>query len=198
MQTATPLSLETTVELYETVKQLLIQAPLFRPRMPKSGVPFQYEMSNCGDYGWVADKNGYYYTMVNQFMDNQPWPEMPQLIKDIAIEAAHQNNFELQPQTCLINVYRTNQQLGLHQDNTEQNLTAPVISISLGCDGVFAVGGMRYTDPTRDVILHNGDVILLGGASRLQYHAMKGIVLGTSPIPELNNQRINLTIRQVV
>ncbi len=36
-------------------------APLFTPRMPKSGRPFTVRMSNCGELGWISDHTGYRY-----------------------------------------------------------------------------------------------------------------------------------------
>ena len=47
--------------LVAAVSELIAQAPLFTPRMPKSGQPFSVRMTNCGPLGWVSDQTGYRY-----------------------------------------------------------------------------------------------------------------------------------------
>ena len=49
------------VDLLAAVRDVLDAAPLFVPRMPKSGRPFSVRMSNCGALGWVSDESGYRY-----------------------------------------------------------------------------------------------------------------------------------------
>jgi DNA oxidative demethylase len=46
------------MELLAAVRAVLQTAPLFTPRMPKSGRPFSVRMSNCGPLGWVSDESG--------------------------------------------------------------------------------------------------------------------------------------------
>jgi alkylated DNA repair protein (DNA oxidative demethylase) len=73
---------------------------------------------------------------------------------------------------------------------------APVISISLGDSCLFRVGGRKRGDPTRSFRLSSGDVLVLGGASRLAFHGVDRIYPGTSSLlPE--GGRINLTLRRV-
>ena len=43
-------------DLREKVKQ----APLFTPRMPRTGKPFSVRMTNFGALGWVSDQDGGY------------------------------------------------------------------------------------------------------------------------------------------
>ena len=47
--------------LRDEIVAVLREAPLFRPRMPRTGKPFSVEMSNCGPLGWVSDEGGYRY-----------------------------------------------------------------------------------------------------------------------------------------
>ena len=47
--------------LLAAVRGILADAPLFVPRMPKSGRAFTVRMSNCGPLGWVSDESGYRY-----------------------------------------------------------------------------------------------------------------------------------------
>ena len=122
---------------------------------------------------------------------------MPQVIRFLAIAIAKETgNYDFYPQSCLINLYRKGEKLGMHQDSTERNLSAPIISISLGDTGIFVLGGKLRTDDTRQYIVQNGDVIVMGGESRNFFHSFKGIVPNTSNLLK-NGGRLNLTIRQV-
>src|SRR5260370_5474903 len=47
--------------LRDEIQTILAEAPLFRPRMPRTGKPFSVMMSNCGPLGWVSDEGGYRY-----------------------------------------------------------------------------------------------------------------------------------------
>jgi alkylated DNA repair protein (DNA oxidative demethylase) len=68
--------------------------------------------------------------------------------------------------------------------------------VSLGDTGIFRVGGTSRKDPTRQLELKSGDVVVLGGGDRLAYHGIDRILSGTSDlIPE--GGRFNLTLRRV-
>ena len=86
--------------------------------------------------------------------------------------------------------------MGLHRDEDEADLTAPVMSVSLGDAALFRIGGAARRSPTRSIKLNSGDVMIMGGASRLCYHGVDRILPGTSRLlPE--GGRINLTLRRV-
>src|SRR5215211_2951963 len=46
-------------DLLAAIEAVLRAAPLYTPRMPKSGKPMSVRMSNCGPLGWVTDAAGY-------------------------------------------------------------------------------------------------------------------------------------------
>ena len=153
-------------------------------------------MTNYGVLGWVADRHGYRYQPIHPETFNR-FSAMPQEIENLAVAVAREtgnNNFL--PQSCLLNFYSKGEKLGLHQDNTEENLSAPIISISLGDTGIFVLGGKLRTDETKQYIVQSGDVILIGGESRNYFHSFKGIIPNTSNLLK-NGGRLNLTIRQV-
>ena len=62
--------------LRDEVLAILSLAPLFRPRMPRTGKPFSVRMSNCGPLGWVSDEAGYRYQPTHP-ETGRPWPAMP-------------------------------------------------------------------------------------------------------------------------
>src|SRR5215471_6818157 len=47
--------------LLAAIREILRQAPLYTPRMPKSGRPMSVRMTNCGPLGWMTDEGGYRY-----------------------------------------------------------------------------------------------------------------------------------------
>ena len=74
-----------------------------------------------------------------------------------------------------------------------------MISISLGDDCLFTIGGLERSDKKHDLILHSGDVLIMAEEHRLVFHGVKRILPGTAPL-ELKLQqhgRINVTVRQV-
>ncbi|MGI9370349.1 MAG: alpha-ketoglutarate-dependent dioxygenase AlkB family protein [Ruegeria sp.] len=180
-------------QLVKAIRDVVRQAPLFVPRMPRSGKPMQVRMSNCGALGWVTDKHRGYRYQATHPQTNRPWPAMPdclmQLWQDIAA-------YEKPAEACLINYYAEKARMGLHQDRDEQDFAAPVVSVSLGDDCLFRVGGTDRGGPTQSVRLLSGDVIVLGGASRLRYHGVDRIYPGTSTLLK-DGGRINLTLRRV-
>ena len=103
---------------------------------------------------------------------------------------------DVQPQACLVNFYDADARMGLHQDRDERDLTAPVVSVSLGDECLFRVGQTTRGGPTSSVRLRSGDVVVLGGASRLAFHGVDRIYPGTSTLLR-NGGRINLTMRRV-
>ncbi|MEG5043573.1 alpha-ketoglutarate-dependent dioxygenase AlkB [Microcoleus sp. B4-C1] len=167
------------------------------PTMP-NGARYNCSQTSCGLVGWLSDRKGYRYSKINP-ENSQPFAAMPPQLTEIAQKLALLvDEPHYQPETCLINFYAANckSRLGLHQDNTEQNLKPCIISISLGDDCLFSIGGNNRKDPTTDLILRSGDALILHGDSRLAFHAVKKILPGTSNLLK-NNGRLNLTFRQV-
>jgi DNA oxidative demethylase len=79
--------------------------------------------------------------------------------------------------------------LGLHQDRDEHDLRAPIVSVSIGASCKFVLGGMQRSSPVQSIALHDGDVMVWGGHSRLIYH-------GVRPLPKDSDLRYNLTFRK--
>ena len=71
----------------------------------------------------------------------------------------------------------------------------PIVSVSLGDAARFVVGGLSRRDPTSPVMLRSGDVLIMGGPSRLRYHGVTRILAGTAP-DGMGPGRFNLTFRQ--
>jgi len=126
-------------------------------------------------------------------------PEIPPQLAGIARAAAEDAGFTIQPDLCIMNYYAEGAKLGIHQDKDERPETIaagiPIVSVSLGDEARFVVGGVSRRDPTFPVMLKSGDVIVMGGPSRLRYHGVISILPGTAP-PGTGPGRFNLTFRQ--
>lgn len=177
--------------LLEDVLTRLERAPLYRPRMPVSDTPFSVEESNFGALGWVSDKSGYRYQPLHP-VTGTPWPEIPPMLMELWREIAGYADAEC----CLVNFYRNHARMGLHQDKDEQARAAPVISVSLGDEALFRIGGETRRGPTQSVMLSSGDVVMFGGPARLAYHGIDRIRPGSSSLIR-GGGRINLTLRRV-
>ena len=177
--------------LLQDVLSRMEQAPFYRPVMPGSGNPFSVEESNLGPLGWVSDKDGYRYQATHP-VTAAPWPAIPEALMSLWREIAAAPH----PECCLVNLYRGTAKMGLHQDKDEKALSAPVVSVSLGDDALFRIGGTTRKDSTRSVKLSSGDVVMFGGPARLAYHGIDRIYPGSSSLIP-GGGRINLPLRRV-
>jgi DNA oxidative demethylase len=179
--------------LRDEIRDVVREAPLFIPTMPRTGKPFSVRMSNCGPLGWVSDKDrGYRYQPTHPETD-KPWPAIPPRLLGLWRDLA---GYTAPPEACLINFYDAGTKMGSHQDRDEQDFDAPVLSVSLGDEATFHVGGLKRTDAKTRVKLRSGDVLLLEGGSRLAFHGIDKVFPGTSLLLEKGG-RINLTLRRV-
>ena len=176
--------------LVDVVLAIASAAPFYRPMTP-SGKPMSVEQTSLGSLGWVTDAKGYRYEPRHP-LTGRPWPPMPDSL--LALWARHAGD-ATPPDSCLVNLYRGGARMGLHTDSDEEDLTVPVLSISLGDTAVFRLGGASRRDPTRTVRLNSGDVSLLAGASRRFHHGVDRILAGSSRLVP-DGGRINLTLRR--
>lgn len=186
------LSRDDQVALLEAIRAVVAAAPLFQPVMPRTGKPLSVRMTNCGGLGWVADRAGYRYQPTHP-VTGAPWPAMPPQLLRIWQEMS---GFDHPPEACLVNFYETGTKMGLHQDRDEEDLAAPVVSISLGDDCLFRVGETTRGGRTTSIRLQSGDIVVLGGEGRLAFHGVDRIYPATSALLK-NGGRINLTLRRV-
>ena len=181
--------------LLADVVAILRAAPLFTPRMPGTGRPFSVRMTNAGPLGWVSDKEKGYRYEPRHPGTGRPWPPMPRMLLDLW---AALTGYPAPPEAALINHYAPGARMGLHVDNDEEALDAPLLSISLGCSARFRLGGLKRRDRTMSFDLHAGDVLILEGPSRLRHHGIDRIHPGTGALlTEIGEGRINITLRRV-
>lgn len=175
--------------LLAEIEAALDIAPLYRPVTP-GGKPFSVRMSNLGPLGWVSDRSGYRYESTHPGT-GLPWPPIPTILQNLWTDLT---GWPGPPDACLVNLYREDARMGLHQDKDEADLGAPVLSVSLGDTAVFRIGPADK-GPTRSLKLVSGDVCALSGPARLARHGIDRLLAGSSRLIH-GGGRINLTLRR--
>lgn len=174
------------------LRAVLVQSP-FRHMVTPGGYTMSAALSSCGALGWTTSPQGYRYSPLDPERQ-QPWPSMPAVLRELAINAASAAGFDgFAPDACLINRYVPGARMSLHQDKNERDYNAPVVSLSLGLPAVFLFGGHQRSDKTQKISLFHGDVAVWGGVDRLRFHGVLPIKEGAHP--RMGPQRINLTFR---
>jgi DNA oxidative demethylase len=102
-----------------------------------------------------------------------------------------------QPDVALVNWYRPGARMGMHADRDERS-PAPVVSLSLGDSCLFRFGTPAGRGrPWVDVTLESGDLFVFGGPSRLAFHGVPKVLVGTGdPGIGVSEGRFNVTVRQ--
>ena len=182
-------------ELAAAVEEITAVAP-FRNMITPGGFRMSVGMTNCGRGGWVTDRKGYRYEQIDP-ITGKPWPAIPEVFRRLAASAAAAAGYPgFEPDACLINLYVPGTRLSLHRDENERDMTAPIVSVSLGLPAVFLFGGNRRSDRTRRILLESGDIVVWGGPDRLVYHGVAPLAEGEDPLT--GNRRINLTFRKAL
>ncbi|MCL4128615.1 UNVERIFIED_CONTAM: hypothetical protein GTU68_014630, partial [Idotea baltica] len=172
------------------IRKIVAAAPLFSPMTPY-GKPMSVQMTSAGRFGWVSDRSGYRYANVHP--RGTPWPAIPESVLWVWDQVAGESPA---PDSCLVNLYREAAKMGMHQDRDEADFAHPVVSVSLGDDGLFRIGGTIRGGPTESIWLKSGDVVVMGGDARLAYHGIDKTRQGSSTLLQ-GGGRLNLTLRVV-
>ncbi|WP_298968916.1 alpha-ketoglutarate-dependent dioxygenase AlkB [uncultured Roseobacter sp.] len=176
--------------LLAELREIVRAAPFVSPVTPR-GKPMSVRMTAAGDYGWITDRKGYRYAP--QHPQGTPWPAIPEVVLDIWRDLT---GLSRMPECCLINYYGEGARMGLHQDKDEASFDWPVVSVSLGDDGLFRMGGPTRGGKTQSIWLQSGDVVVMSGTARLSHHGVDRIRFGSSTLLPKGG-RINLTLRVV-
>lgn len=182
--------------LFDMIMALSKAAPFRHLRTP-SGHTMSVGMTNCGDLGWISDELGYRYTPTDP-ETGQLWPPMPALLRQLAEDASSAAGYSgFNPDACLINRYYPGSRLTLHQDKNERDMSQPIVSVSLGLPAMFLFGGLTREQACKRFPLTQGDVMVWGGPSRLNYHGVMPLKDAIPPSPAQESVRYNLTFRRV-
>ena len=180
--------------LTAALKTVLAEAPPIQARTRGSGTT-SAAMTNCKQVGWWSDARGCPY-QVGRPDTCEPWPPIPGEFHEIVgrvMAGTPWPTFE--PDACLINYYRPGAKMGLHQDRDAKDFTQPIVTVCLGDDADFMVGGFARADKVTAFVVSSSDVVVMGGANRMRFHGIRKIYPGTSPLPDIAG-RYSLTFRK--
>ena len=139
-------------------------------------------------------------------------PKMPIFWKNITMaivsaieEFTNYSKEEWEAQGGIINFYSLKDSLTAHQDRSEKNANAPLISFSLGNSAVFLMGEKSLDISPMPILLESGDLIILSGESRLNFHSLPKVIAKSNPLKfscthiqeYMDETRINVNLRQV-
>lgn len=183
-------------KLLRAVAEIVRAAPLRTLATPGGGRT-SAAMTNAGDAGWWSDRGGYRYA-ARQPDTGAPWPPMPAVFRKVVALALEGKPWpDFAPDACLIAFYGPGARMGLHQDRDERDLAQPIVTVSLGDDADFLVGGFARGDRPAALRVASGDVVVMGGAGRLRFHGVRRVHPGTGPLPGLAG-RYSLTFRKAL
>ena len=98
--------------------------------------------------------------------------QIPKDVENLMLCLAEMVGFkEFKPEAGIINYYHLNSTLSGHQDHSEENLNAPLFSVSYGNSALFLIGGKTKDVKPKAVVLRSGDIVVMSGESRLAYVA---------------------------
>jgi alkylated DNA repair protein (DNA oxidative demethylase) len=208
------LDIDLQKQILEDCRGLLDAAPLYNNYAPQRGIGRRDCSGNCeicftgsnvriakysntsfGSWGYYAPPCGSRYVQ-NHPTTGEAFPPVPASIIDICKDVADQFGFEYEAQSAYLSYYPLGAAIGRHQDY-EEKVNKPVISISLGEDGLFEFGTLQRFGPYEDIILHSGDVFIFGEEHRYCYHSVRKVIPDTKPAELIMEPvRISITIRQ--
>jgi DNA oxidative demethylase len=169
--------------------------PMYTPTV-RGGKKMSVGMLCLGRH-WNAST--YVYEPRRTDFDGLDVPPVPADLAARARDAAAAAGFVMRADLCIMNFYGGESRMGVHQDKDEPRETieagVPIVSFSIGDAARFVIGGLSRKDPTSPLMLRSGDVIVMGGRSRLRYHGVTRILPGTAP-EGTGPGRFNLTFRQ--
>ena len=127
--------------------------------------------ANLGhQYNWT---NRCYYPADHQ--NHQE--ELPPVLDKAAIDLVKLLDMGgYKPQSVIVNFYNRKSAMGGHLDDGEPDQEHPILSFSIGLEGVFLIGGRtRSEGPVREIGVRGGDVVIMSGESRRRVHGVPRI-----------------------
>lgn len=166
---------------------------------------------------WITLGYQYNWTTKEYSYDDKDFnAQFPKDLSSWTKNAVKQLGFdsEYKPEAGIVNFYQPDDTLTGHVDRSEKNMTAPLVSMSIGLSAIFLLGRFSREDaPVRAIHVRSGDLSILSGPSRLLFHGVPKILPrqdieypdsfeGDSDMQHciklMQNCRININVRQVI
>lgn len=186
---------------------------VFTPKEPEKHPALSMERAFERKLRWIT--LGGQYDWTNKVYPEESPPDFPEdiarLLKGVFAD--------MEPQAAIVNIYSAGDTLSLHRDVSEET-NRGLVSISLGCDGLFIIGLRDSNDPSdprasryHTLRLRSGDAVYMSEKARYAWHGVPKIISGTVPklldswpgaqFPSwqeyrfMHDKRVNLNVRQM-
>ncbi|GIY37716.1 nucleic acid dioxygenase ALKBH1 [Caerostris darwini] len=155
---------------------------------------------------------GYHHNWDTKVYNPNCQSNFPHCLEDLSKHVANYLGFStFKPEAAIINYYFSKSRLSIHNDHSEEDMDAPIISYSFGQTGIFLIGSENKCDKPFAIFLRSGDIIVMSRSCRLSYHAVPCIISENvtnryydTEINDwlefheyINKCRINISVRQV-
>ena len=149
----------------------------FSPLSSEEHKPITVTQFLCKKLRWIT--LGGQYDWTRKVYPQEIPPPFPQDVGNL-VRGLFPN---MTPEAAIVNIYSPGDTLSLHRDVSEDS-DQGLVSISLGCDGLFVVGMREEKDGhARSMVLRlrSGDAVCMSGPSRYAWHGVSQIIPGTCP-----------------
>ena len=159
---------------------------------------------------------GYQYQWTPRCYDERCRSPFPRELARLAADVGRACGWALRPEAAILNLYSSSSTMGGHRDDAEPCQEAPIVSMSLGLECVYLLGGPTKDSAPLAMRLRSGDMVVQGGHSRGYVHGVPRVLDGTLPAelaPDgaaaaqcvelqpfsrwLGEHRLNINVRQV-
>ena len=128
--------------------------------------------SSLAKLRWIT--LGYHYNWTTNIYEStadriSPFPEE---IRDLCkLHASWCGDETFDPQAGIINYYHVNSSMmKAHQDESEFTFDEPILSYCIGNSCIFLLGDVSTDITPTAIFMRSGDLMVMGGASRVFYH----------------------------
>jgi alkylated DNA repair protein alkB family protein 1 len=137
---------------------------------------------------------GYHYDWTQRTYHEDVKSPMPPLVGDLAIQFARTSlvlerkgtSLAFTPSGLIVNYYNQKSNMGGHKDDLELATDKPIVSISMGLPAIFLMGGKSKEDePVLPILVRPGDVMCMGGDSRMNFHGVARLLPTTVTLPRI-------------
>jgi alkylated DNA repair protein alkB family protein 1 len=145
------------------------------PAQPRPSQGYGVDLDKPNKLSWAT--LGYHYQWSTRQYISESHSVVPPILQTLAQVFASTLVSSFTASAAIVNYYSTKSTMGGHQDDLEYDFSKPVISINLGLPAIFLLGQERKDiGPVIPILVRPGDVLILGGSSRLCFHGMARIV----------------------
>lgn len=195
------------ISVYDPESDLIIDSPVDN-MLNNEGQPVSKVLNRirwltlAHQYNW--SKKEYHFDRVPPFPSSLAAQSLHIVKQTECLTGYDPHNWR--PEAGIVNFYQPGDSLTAHQDRSEINTEAPLLSISLGLECIFLLGTEDRAEKPIALHLKSGDLVIMSKGSRRSFHGVPRVIEETCPDylddggilgDYIKHTRINVNIRQV-